>query len=132
MKYNNIDKDSDDTILEHLILEKTGVLKGKHLLPKKKSKKKKSSLWLYLIVFYIVVIAIIYVQKNKIEEYSTDTHRINSTTKVMHIYEFPNNSLYSFCKSTGIKESDIRKLNPWINKKASNIPENAEIIVPIY
>ena len=39
-------------------------------------------------------------------------------------------SLYSFCKSTGIKESEIRALNPWINKKATNIPPNAEIIVP--
>jgi len=39
-------------------------------------------------------------------------------------------SLYSFCKTTGIKESEIRKLNPWINKKATNIPPNAEIIIP--
>jgi hypothetical protein len=39
-------------------------------------------------------------------------------------------SLYSFCKSTGIKESEIRALNPWINKKATNIPPNAEIIIP--
>lgn len=39
-------------------------------------------------------------------------------------------SLYSFCKATGIKESEIRALNPWINKKATNIPPNAEIIIP--
>jgi len=39
-------------------------------------------------------------------------------------------SLYSFCKTTGIKESEIRALNPWINKKATNIPPNAEIIIP--
>ena len=39
-------------------------------------------------------------------------------------------SLYSFCKTTGIKESEIRSLNPWINKKATNIPPNAEIIIP--
>ncbi len=40
-------------------------------------------------------------------------------------------SLYSFCKATGIKESEIRKLNPWINKDASNISVDAEIVVPI-
>jgi len=39
-------------------------------------------------------------------------------------------SLYSFCKATSIKESEIRALNPWINKKATNIPPNAEIIIP--
>ena len=39
-------------------------------------------------------------------------------------------SLYSFCKATGIKESEIRKLNPWINKDATNISVNAEIVVP--
>ena len=39
-------------------------------------------------------------------------------------------SLYSFCKSTGIKESEIRKLNPWINKDATNILADAEIVVP--
>lgn len=40
-------------------------------------------------------------------------------------------SLYSFCKATGIKESEIRKLNPWINKNSTNISVNAEIVVPI-
>jgi len=132
MSLKNIDKELDETILEHVILEKTGVLKGHHLLPKKKSKKKKNNLWLYLILFYSVVIAIIYIQKYKIEDYSVATLTISSTTKIMYLYEFPNNSLYSFCRETGIEESKIRALNPWINKDASNISADAEIIVPIH
>jgi len=48
----------------------------------------------------------------------------------IHIYTPTHKSLYSFCKDTGIKESEIRALNPWINKKATNIPPNAEIIIP--
>jgi len=50
--------------------------------------------------------------------------------KYIHINNQTYKSLYSFCKATGIKESEIRKLNPWINKKATNIPPNAEIIIP--
>jgi len=49
---------------------------------------------------------------------------------IIHINTPTYKSLYSFCKATGIKESEIRKLNPWINKKATNIPPNAEIIIP--
>jgi len=37
--------------------------------------------------------------------------------------------LYAFCKATGIKESEIRQLNSWINRDATNIPPNAEIII---
>jgi len=132
MTYNNIDKDSDDTILEHLILEKTGVLKGHHLLPKKKTKSKsdKSKAWIYLMVFYMIVIPIIYVQHNRVEGYSVSLNTVGVKTKIMYINEFPNASLYGYCKAKGIKESDILKLNPWINKEASNIPANAEILVP--
>jgi TPR repeat protein len=50
--------------------------------------------------------------------------------KYININNNTHKSLYSFCKSTGIKESEIRALNPWINKKATNIPPNAEIIIP--
>ena len=54
----------------------------------------------------------------------------NRIRKKVKIYNRKYKSLYSFCKATGIKESEIRKLNPWINKKATNIPPNAEIIIP--
>jgi len=53
-----------------------------------------------------------------------------SISKV-YIYNKRFKSLYSFCKTTGIKESEIRALNPWINKEATNIPANAEIVVPV-
>jgi len=61
--------------------------------------------------------------------YNDDITNIYYLSKV-HINNFIHKSLYSFCKTTGIKESEIRKLNPWINKKATNIPPNAEIIIP--
>lgn len=57
----------------------------------------------------------------KLANFEYSIYRINNPT-----YK----SLYSFCKSIGIKESKIRALNPWINKKATNIPPNAEIIIP--
>jgi len=136
MSTKNIDKELDDTVIEHIILEKVGRLKGHHFLPKKKSKKagstKGSNLWLYLMLFYIVVIAVILVQKNQLEKYGEDIHIWEATTKIMHLYDFPNNSLYSFCRVTGINESAVRELNPWINKKASNISADAEIVVPIH
>jgi len=81
----------------------------------------------------VTAVAITYVQTNNAEGNSADIKIItcsSSDTKVMYIDDFPNNSLYSFCKTTGIKESEIRELNPWINKKATNIPPNAEIIIP--
>jgi len=132
MNYTDIDKDSDDTIIEHLILEKKGILKGHHFLPKKKKKEQKESrAWLYLLIFYIIIIPIIYLQKYNVKV-DTPNFIESSATKIMHIYDFPNNSLYSFCKTTGIKESEIRELNPWIDKQASNILASSEILVPIH
>jgi len=51
MSISKLEKSLNDEVLEHLILEKTGVLKGNHFLPKKKSKKEKSKSngWFYLI-----------------------------------------------------------------------------------
>jgi len=62
---------------------------------------------------------------------------VNTNIKDIVHYVIQNNtayitkSLYSFCKATGIKESEIRALNPWINKEATNIPTDAEIFFPI-
>ena len=54
----------------------------------------------------------------------------NKPRRTLKLYNTKYKSLYDFCQTTGIKESEIRALNPWINKKATNIPPNAEIIIP--
>ena len=54
----------------------------------------------------------------------------NKPRRILKLYNTKYESLYDFCQTTGIKESEIRALNPWINKKATNIPPNAEIIIP--
>ncbi len=51
-----------------------------------------------------------------IDEFTVVSYAISK----VHINNSTYKSLYSFCKSTGIKESEIRALNPWINKKATN------------
>ena len=132
MSLKKLDKDSDDTILEHLILEKVGVLKGHHFLPKKKSKKEGAGLWFYFITFMIIFLAIFYLKGDKIADYNLKFDNVDAATKIMYLDEFPNGSLYSYCKSIGIEESVVRELNPWINKQASNISADAEIVVPLY
>jgi len=66
--------------------------------------------------------------EQKKEEYTYWLDSLNY--KIVKLKNSTHKSLYSFCQSTGIKESEIRALNPWINKKATNIPPNAEIIIP--
>ena len=139
MSHKNFDKDTEEMVLEHAILEKVGALKGDHFLPKKKSKKKRDSIWwLYLIFSIAIPSTYLYIHADKIEknfnvqEVEVEPESLESNLKVMHLYEFPNHSLYSFCKKTGIKESEIRNLNPWINRDATNISAEAEIVVPIH
>jgi len=38
-------------------------------------------------------------------------------------------SLYAFCTKEGYSVEKIKKLNPWINKEATNIPPNTVIII---
>ena len=81
----------------------------------------------------VTAVAIAYVQTNNAEGNSVDIKIVtcnSSDTEVIYINEFPNWTLYSFCKTTGIKESKIRALNPWINKEATNISSDAKIVVP--
>ena len=49
-----LDKELDEEVLEHVILEKKGVLKGNHFLPKKKPKKESSDFWFYTIWLTII------------------------------------------------------------------------------
>jgi len=70
-----------------------------------------------------------YILKNK-KQASLFLHIRNNKFHIERINNSTYKSLYSFCKNTGCKESEIRALNPWINKKATNIPPNAEIIIP--
>ncbi len=78
----------------------------------------------------VFVIVITYVHINTGSRNSVDMKVVTYIPKRIHINNSTYKSLYSFCKSTGIKESEIRALNPWINKNATNIPPNAEIIIP--
>lgn len=81
----------------------------------------------------VTAVVVAYVQTNNAEGNSADIKILtcnSSDTKVMYINELPNWTIYSFCKATGIKESVIRKLNPWINKRAGNILSKSAIIVP--
>ena len=82
----------------------------------------------------VSAVAVAYVQTNNAEGNSVDIKIMtchSSGTKVMRIDELPNYTIYSFCKSTGIKESDVMSLNPWINKKGTNILPDSEIFFPI-
>jgi len=78
----------------------------------------------------VFVIVIAYVHINTGSRNSVDMKVVTYIPKRIHINNFTYKSLYSFCKATGYKEREIRALNPWINKKATNIPPNAEIIIP--
>jgi len=67
----------------------------------------------------------VYPWKNNIYGYVDLDHK----RKVKLYEDFT--SLSDYCKKSGIKENEIRALNPWINKEATNIPTDAEIVVPI-
>ena len=49
-----LNKALDEEVVEQLILEKKGILKGRHFLPKKKSKKEGSDFWFYTIGLGII------------------------------------------------------------------------------
>jgi len=81
----------------------------------------------------VSAVIIAYVHTNGAEGNSVDMRLITCHLSKERSIEINNkiyNSLYDFCKKTGYKESNIRKLNPWINKKSTNIPLNAIIKLP--